>query len=448
MNNELQLVKQVYALSKEKTLERDSQILLWKGKFIPEANNLSLFENFFHLFNSSNYKGTLDTPSVGTECTYEIPLNTKQDGLYYKDIRDFFSRLKTFSSDKVLQTMVSEFYIIQDDISNTDAITETWKANYDSLQKFLTSLKDIAHHSTKSDDLVFISHSEKKDISIVISSSLKEIPIELVFNKKYEDFLTDIINEDSNNLKVKAIFRSSLSEFFEKTNQPNKLYYLLDNYKELQDIYQKNYEIFVNGVSLNKIKSELAQEQLKLFEAVNKGLQNITSQAMIIPGLALFGIIMRTYNTSKNNANEIIQNNIISPNTILFIISILLSALIILISIKNQQELSRTLKSTQKISINNLDNISPELKQEITHALKQIDSVIDNSQKTLKLYRNALFIVPSIFIGILFHSFLPPSIYLVLFFIGYWYLFDRKIIKKIGIKTFKIWLTIKNRFKK
>lgn len=448
MNNELQLVKQVYALSKEKTLERNSQILQWEGKFISDEHNIVLFEKFYNLFNNPSYNGILDTPSIGSECTYAIPLNTKQDGLYYKDVRDFLSRLKTFSSENVFQTMVSEFYIIQDDISNTDTITETWKENYDSLQKFLTSLKDIAHHSTKSDDLVFISHSEKKDISIVISSSLKEIPIELVFNKKYEDFLTDIINEDSNNLKVKAIFRSSLSEFFEKTNQSNKLHYLLDNYIKLQDIYQKNYEIFVNGVSLNKIKSELAQEQLKLFEAVNKGLQNITSQAMIIPGLALFGIIMRTYNTSKNNANEIIQNNIVNPNTILFIISILLSALIILISIKNQQELSRTLKSTQKISINNLDNISPELKQEITHALKQIDSVIDNSQKTLKLYRNALFIVPSIFIGILFYSFLPPSIYLVLFFIGYWYLFDRKIIKKIGIKTFKIWLTIKNRLKK
>lgn len=412
MNSERQLIKQVYALSKEKSLERVSQILLWEGKYIPEADNLALFEDFSNLFDNSAYLGTLDTPSIGIECSYKIPLNTKQADLYYKNIEDFFNRLKTFTSHKVITTMESEFYIIQDDISNTDALTAIWKEKYESLQNFLSSLKIIAHHSTKSDDLVFISHSEKKDISIVVSTSLKEIPNDLVFNKKYDDFLTDIINEDNNNLKIKAIFRSSLSEFFEKTNQPNKLHYLLDNYKELQDIYQKNYEIFVNGVSLNKIKSELAQEQLKLFEAVNKGMQEVTSRVMLIPGFAFLSMILRS------------QFNMPINDFWLIGVALLFVSCIVLISIINQQKMLSILDDSASVSIENISKVSFEIQDSLNKIIKDMVGLIQNNKKILEYYFYACWIIPSAFM-FLIGGFCIMFVHMFIFFICYKFLYKK-----------------------
>lgn len=448
------LIKSIQKISPKITANRIADNILWEGEFTPDEETLTITQQFYDSFSKRELKNTFKNgePSYNEPFSFQVSLKKNVTNYtFYIDKNDFFQRIKEYDLHKMEQSLNENYYILAEKIDSNDEVDPTFLNelnNLKSLLLFTNNLIELAHHNTKNDELVFISHTEKKDISIDFSIKTDDIPPNLIKDKNYKDFLSPILEENHNSIKVKAIFRAALVELLEKNTDSNKFLYILDKYDDLVEIYNKNYEIFVNGISLKKIKAELAQEQMKLFESINKGLQNITSQAMIIPGLALFGIIIRTYNSSKHNTSEIIQNDVINSNMILFIVSLLVSALIILISIKNQQDLSRTLKSTQKISINNLDNISQQLKQEITHVLKQIDSVIDNSQKILKLYIKALFIVPSIFLGILFYSIIPASIYLVLFFIGYWYLVDRKIIKKIGIKTFKIWLTIKNRFKK
>lgn len=310
------------------------------------------------------------------------------DDFFYEDIVHF---KKCILADKKFPE--SELYIFKEklyqiDVKNIQEKLKPIQDAFNNINCILSSFKKLAHYEGKNDEIVFIDPSEKSTLTITIStdtSEIQEIPSILDTQIEHHTLSCLINDKDEENgffFKERAIFRTSLFEFFKNkdidlSNTEQTTIMLLQKFSDFEKLYSSNYEAYISGISLDKLKLELAQEQLKFSDQTAKILSDITNKMIAFP--VMTGLI------------TLIRINL--TNTSFGILLIFLTTLILLLSIWNQDVQLGTIEQAQEISFNNIkQKIIQNSQEKATNLLsKELSKLLNKLKFSLLLARCTLF---------------------------------------------------------
>lgn len=287
---------------------------------LDELKTSRFFENRFDV-------NTEDLKASRLNVAYEFHVNDK----IYKDIDDFKSKLLSY------QLVPTTIYFFSTNTYYTESsITSeisTFIERRNKIEEILGNFANNSHHyESKQGYMIYVNpKSDHHTSSIKLTTKISTL-------KKYSDLLDQDINfealeifknEDKNDIvqlpREKAILRNTIIEFitqdvsedniFNPDSAAESTYYLLSNSYDFDKKYNANLQVYLKDISLDKLKIEIATEQIKYSEQVSKILQDILSKIILVSGLQAL-IIMLT-------RKEGLLNLPILPSVLVGIISIL-----------------------------------------------------------------------------------------------------------------------------
>lgn len=350
---------------------------------------------------------------------YEFSVND----FIYVDIDDFKKSLLSSNQNIPSELFIFNGYIYQNDKKSPHKSLERFYVRYENLKKILAVFANNAHHhEDKQGYMIYINPATDSDASNVKLttklSSLKQytdlLDIDIDF-KSLKSFSTEKIEHDNYCAREKAILRNTVVNFistlseddntFNEENATQATYELLNKHAEFDAKFDANLQVYLKDISIDKLKSDLTQEQIKLFESVNKSLQEVTNRVMLIPGLGAMTALLRYKNPESNDSSSFM---------LLFCVALVVTALVVFVSIKNQYKIIDILESTSKISHEKVSRLSDNVRLDIDEIIKNTSDLIKSTKNTLNYCEWATWGVPPIFlwgIGNIFYSFLFVIIY-------------------------------------
>lgn len=348
------------------------------SNFVIDNNSISSEKQSIHdLIESSN---------LNIKISFKISFNISD---YFFIDFDSFKKYYVNANNKF-----ENFYIFENNtiFKNKNSSNESWNSfftSYSSLTKLFEELNTVAHHAGVN-EAIFIDPSENGH-SIAISTDIKKIfsTDENIFNTSVNygyisELVTNIGNQSIGYLKELAVFRSSLFEFFKSPSSADSTdsaeksaVFFINNSNDLKIKYEKNYQAFVSGLTLEKLKTELASEQLKLSDTATKGLMDISGKMFALPaaiGLSRIGI----------NAESIYGNFLI-----------IVTSIILFLPLRSQLRQLRNIESANNITFNDLenkiknienDNIKNIIESDLTKIINNISETIKSVRWTLCFY--------------------------------------------------------------
>lgn len=274
----------------------------------------------------------LDIKNNGTVLQFRLIFPVIKFRRFFNNLEDLISHQTGIKKGKIPDA----FYLIEEDYLNSEA-NEPEK--YQQLQQvcrwILFLKKALPHTEEKSDAYVFVLLTEDK-----ANKGFKKHLIESRFDykdlrnldglEKFEEILT---SNDLHSSERLAVVRNALEELFAKHPSENQhLNYTLSQFEVLKQLYQDNYETYINGFSLRDFKKEVIEKHSGLASLIESNLNDVVNKAFIIPvSIASTGALIKT--------NELINSTIVSFSV--FLVSIFMWRL-------TQQHLGR-LKSIDAI---------------------------------------------------------------------------------------------------
>lgn len=327
----------------------------------------------------------------------------------FKDIQHFKSCL--IKSNKVFdQVFIFNENIFQASQSEPKPELEIYYKRFNKLKTTLKTFAENSHHYENGMGyMIYIDSSSEKDSSNIKLStklqSLREYPQLLDQDINFtalEGFLKN--NKSNYSSREKAILRNTVVNFISQLNDDNTYneddankatYDLLTQHKEFDEKFDANLQIYLKDISIDKIKSELTQEQVKLFESINKSLQEVTNRLMLIPGLGALGTLIRFQGKEPNTDIVGLQNN---PSMVLFLISLIVTSLVVLISINNQRNTIAVFESMLDISKKSVSKLTGDAINNVNTVLNKTTMFISTTDKTLYYYEWSLLLIPPLFL--------------------------------------------------
>lgn len=257
-------------------------------------NDLDIKQDHTTIHESSDFN-SLDF--VDKNKKIEIEITVPVDSPIFLDL-DHFKR-------KWVRTQIwpEEFYLFEERqlINSKDTLPPEIKTINDVIEfsrSALSSIRKISHHHSSSGGAIFVDTEESAVPSIEIATEMKDIFItdsELLDKISVRHNFLDSIIDDSNSFHSKhkeiAVFRNSIFDFYKSIPEANTpltaAAYLLTNFKKLEDIFSRNYQAFVGGLSLEKLRAEVVTEQTKFTDQATKNLLDTSSKMFALPGIAL-----------------------------------------------------------------------------------------------------------------------------------------------------------------
>lgn len=371
-----------------------------------------------------------------------IDLQLNINARIYIDLEHFKRDLIGDGDHTVFErTFIFKENIFQDSLQDPNPQLKIFYDRHANLKKILEVFAENSHHHEDSQDyMIYIDpNSDQGSGNVKLSKKIsllrdypelldEDISFTALKNLQRNQDINEKIAQNSNPTEAtycsreKAILRNTIVSFISQLNTDNKhnqenassaTYELLTKHADFDDKFDANLQVYLKDISIDKIKSELTQEQVKLFESINKSLQEVTNRLMIIPGLGALAALIRyqTKDTSSYKTYPLI--GIQDPSMILFLAALIITSLVVLISINNQRNTVDIFESMYKISKDNVSRLNGKSATNITELLDKTGSFITSTNNTLLCYEFSLLIIPPIFLYFIGNSCLSASYILV-----------------------------------
>lgn len=269
-----------------------------------KQNDVSqLKELEFTSYNSATVKDFLHSPSFNHKenCTLnEYKIDTAfYDGdsllfQIYQNEESFIETYKTLIKNSSKLDLPIDFYLIDEKYRHSIKSEKTIPSQIEKIyeiQRFTKALGKIADFQDTQDGTVLYFRATEKqgyicDLRIDFFDEYKQDVIDIKLPDDALSVIDQIQHLDiKNNLadkEKKFIFSSSISEFLYNKNG-NRLIYLIEHWDAFKILFDKNYQVYTQGKSLNELKVALAEEQIKLSDNITKGVIDILGKALILP---------------------------------------------------------------------------------------------------------------------------------------------------------------------
>ncbi len=89
--------------------------------------------------------------------------------------------------------------------------------------------------------------------------------------------------DDLHSSERKSVFRQALSELIQHFDEDKAFSHILENIQKLYSNYCDNYERYINGFSLEKLKKEVIEDYSKFSGQISSALNDIIAKAFAVP---------------------------------------------------------------------------------------------------------------------------------------------------------------------
>lgn len=168
----------------------------------------------------------------------------------------------------------------------------------------------------------------------------------------------------------RGVFGVTLIEFMNKRPlEQNKFEWLIHHWREFIILYQQNLGTYLSGFAFHKVKQEIAEKQFYIAEKLSKITSEITGKLLSIP--ISFAVII-----------AIVKSDILYEKLIL-VIGLLLAALVVAGSVKNQQKQLERIRHSKQVTFNSFEG---------NKDLYPVDNQIDIKKMVAGLDRNETYL--------------------------------------------------------
>lgn len=315
----------------------------------------------------------IDLTGTSVEFTFSLPVGS--DVRFYDDIRDLVDN----SGGVCKGLLPEEFYIIEIDYCSGETNPPEQLKTLISVCETIKFLSAIAHyHDQKSvsdsHKLVFINPEGKSDKPAIVLET--KIAYQLLDIAPIDySILQDLAKNDSkidpHYVAKKGVFWSSLAEFSRQAPKPDNAFFnLIKNWNEFLDLFQNNLETYLSGFAFHKAKREVAEAELDLASQFSKIISDITGKLLAIPvSLAALVAIGRTDNTFEQ---------------IIICIGLLVSALLIVGAVDNQQRQLGRISHAKEVVMNSFMGKQTSYPQDLQTAISSMVDNLASNERNLK----------------------------------------------------------------
>ncbi len=308
-------------------------------------------------------------PNDGSEIRFEVQCPGGSADRFHNKISDFIRDTPGLSKGE----MPNDFYIVDDDFYSKEDPHPKKIVTLAAICLLIQRLSQLAHYhaaikSIDHEKLIFLQPNETESAT----------PIELI--TKVDESMLDceppdacLINElCSKEIKTslhfvakKGVFGVTLAEFMAKSHSnQGDFSYLVRNWRNFINLYQKNLETYLSGFAFHKATREVSEAELQIAEKFSKITSEITGKLLSIP--VSFAVIIAVF-----RAESLVEG-------LLLVGSLLLAAFIISGSVRNQQKQLERISHGKELLFNSFEGRKESYPKELKRA---IEKMVNRAQK-------------------------------------------------------------------
>lgn len=299
MSKENQLVKLYRTLSDTSFVKKDDT---FSGQLTLCEQNIELIKSINTSLPNVIYSIEIDDDFIqlenlsdrhyGSNATITCVLPGK---IFFQNSNDYVKE-KDFESNGSL----GFFYLIEENYAQGEIEKPELIKKLDTINEVIEFLSKVLPHSQRGPNLVtFVYFPEDKNGNakskrlFYSSFSSEDLNADLTSFVKLRETISQ---KDCHQPERVAVFRNSLAELFgEKSNSDiDSFSFMLNNFERLYEIYKDNYDTYINGFSLEKIKKEITDYHQQFSKAISDGMNEVVSKSLAIPAsIAAGALLMR-----------------------------------------------------------------------------------------------------------------------------------------------------------
>lgn len=340
-----------------------------------------------------------------TEYKIDTAFSDKEILLFqiFQNEQSFIDSYKISISNTSKLDLPIDFYLIDEEYHHASKSGKNAPLSiqrFYKIQSFIKALGKIADFQDTQDGTVLYFRATEKqghicDLRIDLFKEGAQNLIDLELPNEAFTVTEQIQQLDiGNNLadkEKKFIFSSSISEFL-YNKDGNRLIYLIENWNAFTILFNKNYQVYTQGKSLNELKISLAEEQIKLSDNITKGVIDILGKALILPTATAAFLVFRQSIQASGYGVLI---------SVIFCILIIFITLSIVLGTNLHARVVDTLESASKF-INNEDKNELEIQDEEYKDLNsKLSTLISKTKTLLKNIRKTSIIFSTLCLAVL-----------------------------------------------
>ncbi|MGB8665632.1 MAG: hypothetical protein WCD24_12925 [Serratia inhibens] len=339
--------------------------------------------------NGNDFGITLESGSieVGKEITIHIIPPKMRIGQLHKTFDDYLKNSKNRIKE------ASYYYIINDKFYNRDTQSPLYVQKYRAILRLIALFKESSAYLDESScELVFVDSNVIKIPVNYTTDDLTRLQLD-----KTQNFIANFAEDTHRDQKL-TILANSIKSMGETKTKESSFNYLIQDFSQLCESFNKGYRVFVSGFSYEKILDQLRVAKIEEMGKIHKVFSDIQNQILGIP---VATIIVATQMKQANgwDAQALI-------NTAILIGALFFTAMILFVMFNQWQTLNA---------------ISDELDYKKNQAETNYKSIYSDIKTTfgsltIRIYtQRVVFIVLGIFVSIglwltfKFYFFLTPG---------------------------------------
>lgn len=308
-----------------------------------------------------------------------LSINLPRSGAhqFYLNIKDFVARANSLDRGE----LPAAYYIVEDDFlknstqSNIKQVSDIEKIEH--LCEFIQLLRKTCNFEDQKDNeltraVFVVSDEESKETlpkTISLEFTLPLLSISTLNLKLLREIVTNDRNHNSEKL---SIFRIALWDVLQHARKEDSdLYFIATHWDDILTNFESSYSLYIRGYSFNKFKKEIDDFGLDSINKANNMIGEIALKSLTI--LSIFTIWLFVLRSPKFD---------IMFNLGLAFISCF-AAIIIIVTIENQQYLLSQLKKTTKRTLEAFSKTPSIYGQYSKKDTSDIDELLDDTRTSI-----------------------------------------------------------------
>lgn len=287
---------------KLKNVEFNSENDSFSGSCIIDESCIALLKSIDSSFPNTIYSIQRGKSRFTVEDIVPSKISTKI--IYTLPESIFFNNAALFIEKKGVKANgnLDFYYLIEEDYQSGDTTEPEVIKNLKSIFEVIGFLSDVLPHTEKGlSTTTFVYFPEDKNGNIKTKRTVESVFNQNDVNANLKSFFklkNTISQDDCHRPERVAVFRNSLAELLSAEAFVDSTFsHLLQNFDKLYEIYKDNYDTYINGFSLEKIKKEITDYHQQFSKAISDGMNEIISKSLAIPASIAAGALLMKSNT-------------------------------------------------------------------------------------------------------------------------------------------------------
>jgi len=260
--------------------------------------DVKIYDDYIIVPNNFQSKSVLDDLGIsGEEILYNSTLNIQKDSLpcvIYNDFSEYLN-IEEVNNKNVLilnfEDSAFSFCDLKTYIGFEEVTDNYFFSNIISYCEFLDCIK--LQDKDSEDPFHFVDHFDGTIRKMIFTSLSDNGRIVIKYFKNIKHFNSDVdlsINVENfkkcfieDNYQLPKFLKNSLIDYSSRFDEKSRIYMLFENLDQVVDKAKINFEIYLNGLSIDKIRKEYDDYKSKYFKEISEVLSNLTTKIVGFP---------------------------------------------------------------------------------------------------------------------------------------------------------------------